>query len=146
VGAIVSEPLSARLPEWSGIRFVAAYAWGIVACRCPRVVLLKRLFERSRATMSRLEVSWLVLTLARQGVESSGGEVERARSALMGTDGALAGTPADGAYAALATTAASVSASFAKASAALATALDGAALAYMIAEQTAASSMTPSGG
>ena len=91
--------------------------------------------------MSSFEVDWLALETASMAVGSSGVEIERARSTLGGAEGALAGTPVDGAFQALGSTAVSVSASFAKGSTALAGALKQASSAYMIADRSAEASM-----
>ncbi len=86
--------------------------------------------------MSSFEVDWLALETASMAVGSSGVEIDRARSMLGGAEGALAGTPVDGAFQALGSAAVSASASFAKASTALSGALKQASSAYMIADQS----------
>ena len=91
--------------------------------------------------MSSFEVDWLALETASMAVGSSGVEIERARSMLGGAEGALAGTPVDGAFQALSSAAVSVSASFAKTSTALSGALKQASSAYMIADRSAEAGM-----
>ena len=91
--------------------------------------------------MSGFEVDWLALTIASGYVASSGVEIENARSALTGAEGALAGTPVDGAFHALGSAAVSVSAGFAKASTALSGALEQASSAYVVSDGSAEASM-----
>jgi hypothetical protein len=91
--------------------------------------------------MSDLSVDSLTLTIASMRVGSSSTAIDDARATLKGMHGALAGTPAEGAFGALAASAVSTSTGFAHASTALSGALKRAASAYDAADASVAAIM-----